>query len=56
MSDSAVPVPPRLCDATLAGLRGLNEMLTGTALPRLDEDAIERMIYRDTLPLLGLER
>ena len=43
-------------DATLAGLRGLNEMLAGTALPLLDEDAIERMIYRDTLPLLGLER
>ncbi|HEX5106559.1 MAG TPA: amidohydrolase family protein [Pirellulaceae bacterium] len=42
-------------DATLAGLRGLNEMLAGTALPLLDEDAIERMIYRDTLPLLGLE-
>lgn len=41
--------------ATIAGLRGLNQMLAGTALPRLNEDAIERMIYRDTLPLLGLE-
>ena len=41
--------------ATLAGLRGLNQMLAGTALPRLDEEAIERMIYRDTLRLLGLE-
>jgi predicted TIM-barrel fold metal-dependent hydrolase len=41
--------------ATLAGLRGLNRMLEGTALPRLNEEAIERMIYRDTLPLLGIE-
>jgi len=42
-------------DATLAGLRSLNQMLAGTALPRLNEEAIERMIYRDTLPLLGIE-
>jgi predicted TIM-barrel fold metal-dependent hydrolase len=42
-------------DATLAGLRSLNQMLQGTSLPRLDEGAIERMIYRDSLPLLGLE-
>jgi predicted TIM-barrel fold metal-dependent hydrolase len=41
-------------DATLAGLRSLNDMLEGTALPRLDENAMERMIYRDTLSLLGL--
>jgi uncharacterized protein len=41
-------------DATLAGLRSLNQMLVGTALPRLNEEAIERMIYRDSLPLLGL--
>lgn len=40
--------------ATLEGLRGLNRMLDGTALPRLDEHAIERLISRDTLPLLGL--
>jgi hypothetical protein len=42
-------------DATLAGLRGLNQMLAGTALPRLKEEAIERMIYRDTLKLLEIE-
>ena len=42
-------------DATLAGLRGLNNMLEGTALPRLDTGAIESMIFRDTLNLLGLE-
>jgi predicted TIM-barrel fold metal-dependent hydrolase len=40
--------------ATLAGLRSLNQMLAGTSLPRLSEEAIERMIYRDSLPLLGL--
>lgn len=42
-------------DASLRGLRGLNEMLAGTALPRLNPEAIERMIYRDTLPLLQLD-
>ena len=41
-------------DATLAGLRGLNRMLDGTALPRLNEEEIERMIYRDALTVLGL--
>jgi hypothetical protein len=30
-------------------------MLAGTSLPRLNPDAIERMIYRDTLPVLGLD-
>jgi predicted TIM-barrel fold metal-dependent hydrolase len=40
--------------ATLDGLRGLNGMLEGTALPRLDAAAIERMIARDSLALLGL--
>jgi predicted TIM-barrel fold metal-dependent hydrolase len=39
---------------TLAGLRGLNRMLDGTALPRLDEAAIEGLIHRDSLALLGL--
>src|SRR5262245_30446875 len=41
--------------ATLAGLRSLNGMLAGTSLPRLNEEAIEKMIYRDTLPLLGID-
>ena len=40
--------------ASIDGLRGLNAMLTGTALPRLNEEAIERLIFRDSLPLLGL--
>ncbi len=41
-------------NATLDGLRGLNEMLDGTALPRLDATKIEAMIDRDALALLGL--
>ena len=40
--------------ATIDGLRNLNNILAGTALPRLNEAAIERLIYRDSLPLLGL--
>ncbi len=40
--------------ATLDGLRGLNRMLEGTALPRLNEQRIEELIHRDTATLLGL--
>jgi len=40
---------------SLAGLRNLNRMLDGTALPRLDESKIEKMISRETLSILGLE-
>jgi hypothetical protein len=36
-------------------LRNINRMLEGTALPRINEEAIERMIYRDSLSLLGIE-
>ncbi|MGC1275119.1 MAG: amidohydrolase family protein [Planctomycetaceae bacterium] len=39
---------------SIAGLKSLNAMLEGTALPRLDESQIERMISRDSLSLLGL--
>lgn len=39
---------------TIQGLRNLNNMVEGSNLPRLDEDQIEQMIYRDSLPLLGL--
>jgi predicted TIM-barrel fold metal-dependent hydrolase len=41
-------------NATIAGLRSLNAMLDGTGLPRLDVQAIESMIQRDSLALLGL--
>ncbi|MDR3402564.1 MAG: amidohydrolase family protein [Chthoniobacter sp.] len=43
-------------DASIAGLRGLNDMLEGTKLPRLDVAQIEAMIHRDSLKLLGLEK
>jgi hypothetical protein len=37
------------------GLRNLNTMLDGTALPRLNEEEIEKLIHRESLKLLGLE-
>lgn len=40
--------------ASIDGLHKLNDMLEGTALPRLDTAAIDRMIYRDSLVVLGL--
>lgn len=42
-------------NASIEGLRRLNGMLEGTALPRLDADQIEALIHRDSLALLGLE-
>lgn len=41
---------------TLDGLRGVNAPISGTALPRVPEDAIEAIISRDALAVLGLER
>lgn len=41
-------------NASIAGVRGLNDMLEGTKLPRLDSAQIEAMIHRDSLALLGL--
>lgn len=41
-------------NATIQGLRGLNDMLEGTRLPRLDSKQIESLIYRDSFALLGL--
>ncbi|MCB1207955.1 MAG: amidohydrolase [Verrucomicrobiales bacterium] len=41
-------------NASISGIRKLNEMLEGTQLPRLDATQIEAMIDRDSLPLLGL--
>ena len=41
-------------DASITGLRKLNSMLEGTALPRLDEKQIEALINRDSLQLLGI--
>jgi uncharacterized protein len=41
--------------ASIDGLRKLNGMLTGTALPRLDETAIENLIHRESRAILGLK-
>ena len=41
-------------NSTITGLRRLNDMLAGTALPRLNVEAIERLIYRDSRVLLNL--
>jgi hypothetical protein len=41
-------------NGTIEGLRGLNRMVEGTPLPRLNEQAIETLIYRDSLTILGI--
>lgn len=41
-------------NASIEGIRRLNDMLEGTKLPRLDVAQIEAMITRDSLTLLGL--
>jgi hypothetical protein len=42
-------------NASIDGLRKLNDMLEGTKLPRLELNHIEAMIHRDSLKLLGLQ-
>ena len=46
--------PITTVDASLHSLRHLNDMLEGTALPRLNSDQIEQMIHRDAGSILGL--
>lgn len=46
--------PITTVDASVEGLRRINDMLEGTALPRLAETEIESLIYRDTGAILGL--
>ncbi|MGI8966767.1 MAG: amidohydrolase family protein [Limisphaerales bacterium] len=41
-------------DASLAGMRGLNKMLEGTSLPRLDMEQMEKMFQRNSLELLEI--
>jgi uncharacterized protein len=41
--------------ASVAGIRGLNRMLEGTSLPRLNEDMIERLFERETLRVLEID-
>jgi predicted TIM-barrel fold metal-dependent hydrolase len=43
-------------NATIEGLHKLNDMTKGTGLPKLSEKAIEEMIYRDSLTILGLNQ
>jgi predicted TIM-barrel fold metal-dependent hydrolase len=40
---------------TIEGLRSVNAILAGTQLPRVPEDALEAIVARDTLALLGLD-
>jgi predicted TIM-barrel fold metal-dependent hydrolase len=40
---------------TMAGLRATNDVVAGTNLPTVPPEAIEALIARDTLALLGLE-
>ncbi len=42
-------------DASVTGIRNLNSMLEGTALPRLDTEQIEKMLHRNSFELLGIE-
>lgn len=42
-------------DASLDEMRKLNDMLEGTALPRLNMDKMESMFHRNTLELLGID-
>jgi predicted TIM-barrel fold metal-dependent hydrolase len=43
-------------NASIEGIRKLNDMLEGAKLPRLDVNQVEAMIHRDSLKLLGLTR
>jgi predicted TIM-barrel fold metal-dependent hydrolase len=42
-------------NGTIEGLRNLNNMTAGTGLPKLNEQAMEAMIHRDALAILGLK-
>ncbi len=41
-------------NASIDGLRKLNDMTQGTGLPKLNAEAIEALIERDALGILGL--
>lgn len=41
-------------DASVNGMRALNNLVAGKALPKLDMDKMEEMFQRDTLSLLGI--
>jgi uncharacterized protein len=50
-SDFPVTTPNHACRA----LRAVNDIVAGTAMPRVDEEAIEAIIHADALSALGLE-
>jgi predicted TIM-barrel fold metal-dependent hydrolase len=47
--------PFTTAEASVEGLRSINRLTEGTALPRLTSEEIERLIYSPTLACLGLE-
>ncbi len=47
--------PVTTVEETIARLRGVNDIVEGTRLPRVPEEAIEAIIHRDALALLGLD-
>jgi uncharacterized protein len=49
-SDLPIATP----DETIEGTRHVNDVIAGTGLPRIDEEALEAIIHRDSLSLLGL--
>jgi uncharacterized protein len=42
-------------EETAAGVRAVNDVVAGTGLPRIPEQAVEEIIHRPSLELLGLE-
>lgn len=54
-SVAELPTPALVVDATIDGLRKLNQMTHGTGLPKLNAQAIEALIHRDSLDILGLK-
>lgn len=46
--------PVTTVQETIDGLRRVNQIVEGTHLPRISEEAIEAIIHRDSLALLGL--
>ena len=42
-------------EETAAGVRAVNEVVAGTGLPRIPEQAVEEIVHRPSLELLGLE-
>jgi len=46
--------PLATTEETIVGLRGVNAITEGTALPRVPDELIEQIIHRDSLTALGL--